>query len=71
MIELVDPKNQNQEKNRITKPIHQKYIKYSNFEKMYIYSCASMWIQVIVHKFTKFLMISKFNLEELTLHITH
>lgn len=59
MVELGNPKIRNPAKTR-KKPDHKtgqpKYIKYSNFEKIYVYSCASIWIQAIIHKFAKFLI---------------
>ena len=39
-------------KNRITKLVHQKYIKYSNFEKLQIYSCAYfIYIYIYIYRY--------------------
>ena len=48
--------DKNWETNRIKKPVEQKYIKHSYFQKIHIYPCAYMWIQTIIHKYAMFFM---------------
>ena len=41
----------NRDKNRPKNWSNKNYVKYSNFVKKQIYSCASIWIQTIIHKY--------------------
>jgi hypothetical protein len=44
------------EKNRTKKMVSQNIHKILKFWKKHIYSCASIWIQTIIHKYENFLM---------------